>query len=51
VSLGAQYKLVKEFIDKYSGLSSSLALHLAYGSDAANILGKKEAKADDSDID
>jgi hypothetical protein len=30
-SLGALYKLIKEFIDKYSGLSSSLALNLAYG--------------------
>jgi hypothetical protein len=33
VSLGLQFKLIKEFMERYSGLSSSLALHLAYGAD------------------
>ena len=33
VSLGLHFKLIKEFVERYSGLSSSLALHLAYGAD------------------
>ena len=41
VSLGSQFRLLKEFLDRYSGLSSSLALHLAYG---ANEARKKERK-------
>ena len=47
-SLGALYKLIKEFIDKYSGLSSSLALNLAYG---AKQLQKKDGKKDEDLVD
>lgn len=45
VSLGSQFRLLKEFLDRYSGLSSSLALHLAYG---ANEARKKEQKEQDA---
>jgi hypothetical protein len=45
VSLGAQFRLLKEFLDRYSGLSSSLALHLAYG---ANQAKKKGARGQDA---
>lgn len=49
VSLGALYKLIKEFIDKYSGLSSSLALNLAYG--AKDELKKKGEKKEEDLVD
>jgi len=42
VSLGAQYKLIKEFLDRYSGLSATLALQLAYGGSGANMDKKQE---------
>ena len=42
VALGAQYKLIKEFLDRYSGLSSSLSLHLAYGANADRLKKKKD---------
>jgi hypothetical protein len=45
VCLGAQFRLLKEFLDRYSGLSSSLALHLAYGADQAK---KKSAQGQDA---
>ena len=48
VCLGAQFKLVKEFLDRYSGLSSSLALHLAYGEAASK---KKRDNDEDEDDD
>ena len=48
VSLGAQYKLIKEFLDRYSGLSTSLALQLAYG---GNDNARKGERANDSDIE
>jgi hypothetical protein len=40
--------LIKEFLDKYSGLSSSLALHLAYGEAAQK---KKVGNDDEGDED
>ena len=47
VALGAQYKLIKEFLDRYSGLSSSLSLHLAYGANADR--GKKKKEGQEAD--
>lgn len=42
VSLGYQYKLIKDFVDRYSGLSGKLALHLAYSSDPRAIRAKDQ---------
>ena len=35
---------MKEFVDRYSGLSGSLALHLAYGANSAANKNKREGK-------
>ena len=49
VALGAQYKLIKEFLDRYSGLSSSLSLHLAYGANADRLKKKKDQNGQEAE--
>jgi gamma-tubulin complex component 4 len=44
--LGSQYKLIKDFVDRYSGLSSQLALNLAYD---VEVKKKKGEDSDESD--
>ena len=42
VQLGAYYKMIQQFLRKFSGISSKLALQLAY---------KEDNKPDDDDVE
>ena len=48
-SLGAQYKLIKDFLDRYSGLSSQLALNLAYDAEIKKKKDEDESEESDSE--
>ena len=48
-SLGAQYKLIKDFLDRYSGLSSKLALNLAYDAEIKKKKDEEDSEESDSE--